>query len=65
MNEIEQMILEALRVLSEVMEKVFSYEIAAEIERIEARQARNYLKRLEQAGLVKRPNGKNSGWVLA
>lgn len=64
MTEIEQAILQALRELTRWMERVYSYEIAAEIDK-SARQARNYLKRLEDAGLVKRPNGKRGGWVVA
>ena len=64
MNEIEQAILRALRELSDLPIRIFSYDIAAAIDK-SARQARNYLARLEKIGLVKRPNGKNSGWVLA
>lgn len=64
MTEIEQMVLEALRELTHWIERVYSYEIAAEIDK-SARQARNYLARLEKAGLVRRPYGKRGGWVVA
>lgn len=64
MTETEAKVLEALRQLNREITQVFSFDVAAEIEK-SARLVRLYLARLEQAGLVQRPNGKNSGWVAA
>lgn len=60
----EAKVLEALRQLNREIKRVFSYDLAAEIDK-SARQMRVYLARLEQAGLVQRPHGKRGGWVAA
>lgn len=64
MTEAEQAVLDALRTLRRMYDRVYSWQIAMEIEMSE-RTARYRLCRLEQAGLVQRPYGKQSGWLLA
>lgn len=64
MTETEQAILDALRNLPRTFKRVVAWQVAMEIEKSE-RTARNYLCKLEEAGLVQRPHGRNSGWVLA
>lgn len=61
---IEQKILQVLWELNRELGQVFSYEVAAELDK-SPRTARYHLKRLEQAGWVRRPYGKQSGWVAA
>lgn len=63
MSESDRKILEALRTLRRMFTRVYAWQIAVEIEMSE-RTARYRLCRLEQAGVVQRPYGKQSGWVL-
>lgn len=63
MGELDRKVLEALRTLRRTYKRVYAWQIAIEIEKSE-RTARYRLCNLEQAGLVDRPNGKQSGWIL-
>lgn len=62
MSKLELDILYALWRLGQELRQVFSYEVAAEVDK-SPRMARVYLRRLEQRGYVDRPYGKRSGWV--
>lgn len=64
MSEIEQKILEALRRLNQEMARVFSYDVASEIDRSPGR-TREYLRRLEKRQLVTRGGRQRCGWVAA
>lgn len=63
MNEEDLKVLKALRKLLRMFERVYAWQVAIEIEKSE-RTARYRLSSLEEAGLVDRPNGKQSGWIL-
>lgn len=60
----DQAVLEALRILRRMFKRVAAWQVAMMIEKSE-RTARYRLSKLEEAGLVQRPYGKLSGWVLA
>ena len=64
MTETDRKVLDALRTLRRTFNRVYSWQVAMEIEMSE-RTARYRLCRLEQARLVQRPYGKQSGWLLA
>lgn len=64
MTKTEQAVLDALRILRRMFKRVYAWQVAMEIQMSE-RTARYRLCRLEEAGLVQRPYGIKSGWVLA
>lgn len=64
MTETEQAVLDSLRTLRRMFTRVYAWQVAMEIEMSE-RTARYRLCRLEAAGLVQRPHGRQSGWVIA
>lgn len=57
-------VIAALRTLLRNFKRVAAWQVAMLIEKSE-RTARNRLRKLEQAGMVERPYGKLSGWVVA
>lgn len=62
MTEMEAKVLAALRQLNQEMTRVFSYDVAAEVEKC-ARTARYHLNKMLDMGLVQYT--KSGGWVAA
>lgn len=62
MTEMELRVLAALRQLNQELGRVFSYDVAEEIEKT-ARTARYHLNKLLEAGRVEYSRGR--GWVAA
>jgi Mn-dependent DtxR family transcriptional regulator len=61
-TEMEAKVLAALRQLNQEMARVFSYDVAAEVEKC-ARTARYHLNKMLELGLVQYSRG--GGWVAA
>lgn len=62
MTEMEAKVLAALRQLNQEMTRVFSYDVAEEVEKC-ARTVRYHLNKMRDMGLVQYRRG--SGWVAA